>query len=703
MYDLDPTADLDTISDMYQPESDHVEIHNDGNQSFGQTDPLAPSLVGNQWDRYSFHQNLPDATINYPLDPCFYSPCLPGNDSLYLPCAIDYQNDPGHYHDVGLPSTTGDPSYIGLDSGNSFDLATNALHRGASYSQQNDGQLRTVTSFGQGLASKVTHAPLDLDTSAPKQKIVGWSDMDTRSKSRLCRWYEMLDIAIGSKDDLRIRQDMWNTVHQGKIDYVVYGSPQEEIPCRRCNSILIQPNGTGRGSWDTCVVVRSLLFSQSARAWVRQEDDLPLALPGGEGDGGIYQPMACGLGTPVSIILLCHKIPEAPILFNSIASMRDSDIDPRLLADYCPPSSFPDETTHRDNTSTSTGDLLDSSNILALHDYVQDKSIAPVWLVNDLSHDSHDRSQEAPEIFEDTELTVPSEAEPQISVAKSKMLRWDAMDERSEGRVEKLYRKKRIRKGSIDDQRLREDLLSAVAIEAAGWVEWKGEKVYFKRCITAKKSGGLCGAIVVMPGSQQNRKTTWIYLDRVDGTCSASDRWIIYNRNDSFLTANLNRFDWLRLTPPGAFARFVVEKVTSSAPQWVDTTSDLHSFTVSGIPCGTGARMNPSRSILITSSRKLRFSRQSSVSLFLIGFTTLGMRKEGKRLFTYIVKHTPIRSVCFVWWRAHCVTTGLKSPVAPSMRVYCSTFRCKPGSAQNDRRSSLGVLRCMVKPEDAAF
>lgn len=219
--------------------------------------------------------------------------------------------------------------------------------------------------------------------------------------------------------------------------------------------------------------------------------------------------MAPALGNPVSVILLYHKIPEAPILCNSIATMRDSDIDPRLLADYCPPSSFPDETTHRDNTSTSTGDLLASSKILALHDYVQDKSTAPVWLVTDLSHDNHDRSRDAPEISEDTELTVLSDVEPQISVAKSKMLRWDAMDERSEGRVERLYQKKRIRKGSRDDQRLRKDLFRAVGIEAAGWVEWKGEKVYFKRCITAKKSGGLCGAIVVMPGSQQNRKTRW--------------------------------------------------------------------------------------------------------------------------------------------------------------------------------------------------
>lgn len=120
MYDLDPTTDFHTISDIYQPESDHVEVRDDGNQSFGQTDSLAPSLIGNQWDRYSFRQNLPDATINYPLDPYFYSPCLPGNDSLYLPYTIDYQNNPGHNHDVGLPSTIGDPSYTGLDSGNSF-------------------------------------------------------------------------------------------------------------------------------------------------------------------------------------------------------------------------------------------------------------------------------------------------------------------------------------------------------------------------------------------------------------------------------------------------------------------------------------------------------------------------------------------------------------------------------------------------------
>lgn len=47
----------------------------------------------------------------------------------------------------------------------------------------------------------------------------------------------MMDIAIGSKDDLRIRQDMWITVHQGKIDYVIYGVTPEKIPCRRCNHL----------------------------------------------------------------------------------------------------------------------------------------------------------------------------------------------------------------------------------------------------------------------------------------------------------------------------------------------------------------------------------------------------------------------------------------------------------------------------------
>jgi hypothetical protein len=155
---------------------------------------------------------------------------------------------------------------------------------------------------------------------------------------------------------------------------------------------------------------------------------------------------------------------------------------------------------------TNAGHISDLSEMLPSQTFVRDRSTAPV---NDSSTASHNTFREAPAVFEDTELFVLSEVEPQISVAKSKMLRWDAMDERSEGRVERLYQKKRIRKGSIDDQRLRKDLLSAVSIEAAGWVEWKGERVYFKRCITAKKSGGLCGAIVIMPGSQQNHKTTW--------------------------------------------------------------------------------------------------------------------------------------------------------------------------------------------------
>ena len=218
--------------------------------------------------------------------------------------------------------------------------------------------------------------------------------------------------------------------------------------------------------------------------------------------------MASGLRNPVSVVLLYPKIPEAPILSKLTATMHDSTIDPSILVDHCHASSFPNE-NHRDNTSTSTRDLLDLSEMLSSKNFVQDKSTAPVWLVNDLSHDSHDRSREAPEISEDTELTVLSEAEPQIGVAQSKMLGWDAMDKRSEGRVKQLYHKKHIEEGSIDDQQLRKDLLSAVATKAAGWVEWKGEKVYFKRCITAKKSGGLCGAIVVMPGSQQNHKTTW--------------------------------------------------------------------------------------------------------------------------------------------------------------------------------------------------
>jgi hypothetical protein len=129
--------------------------------------------------------------------------------------------------------------------------------------------------------------------------------------------------------------------------------------------------------------------------------------------------------------------------------------------------------------------------------------------MNDPSHDSHDRTREAPEVFNDTGLTVLSEVELPIDVVKSKMLGWDAMDKKSEGRVKKLYQEKRIEEGSIDDQRLRKDLLSAVAVEDAGWVECKGEKVFFKRCITSKKSGGLCGAIIVMPDSQQTQKTKW--------------------------------------------------------------------------------------------------------------------------------------------------------------------------------------------------
>lgn len=188
--------------------------------------------------------------------------------------------------------------------------------------------------------------------------------------------------------------------------------------------------------------------------------------------------------------------------------MYDSDIDPRSPAAQCDATSSRDE-LYLDETLTNTGCILDCSQILSSQNFVHDQSTASVDFMNDPSYDSHDRSREAPEVFKDTEQTVLTEVDPQIGFVKSKMLRWDAMDERSEGRVERLYQKKRIRKGSIDDQRLRKDLLSAVAIEAAGWVEWKGERVYFKRCITAKKSGGSCGAIVIMPGSQQNHKTTW--------------------------------------------------------------------------------------------------------------------------------------------------------------------------------------------------
>jgi hypothetical protein len=208
----------------------------------GTTSVLPGNLCNSQ---LCFPENTishPPGTFSYPPETSAcppgtfsYPPYLPEAGSHYLPTIISHQRTPGYYNAVEPSSPFGFPSYIEPDNGRtSVDPAGRTFPGKASYIPQEDGPLRTVYSLSQDPNCSFAHAPSQPHIIV-SQPTIKWCDIERRFQDRLRKWYRWRGIVDGSEDDLLFRQDMWNILHQGNIDYALYRKTGEKIHCRRCN------------------------------------------------------------------------------------------------------------------------------------------------------------------------------------------------------------------------------------------------------------------------------------------------------------------------------------------------------------------------------------------------------------------------------------------------------------------------------------